>query len=124
MKKKIFSKGRLGPGDILGVRIKKGKVYTNNQIKNYLSKEFKHFNNQIIDLDTKIKINKEKFIFSGSELKKRQHSFGLSIEDLELILHPMVEDAKEAVGSMGDDTPLAVLSDNYRPLYHLSLIHI
>ncbi len=116
--KKIVSKGRLGPGDILGVRIKKGKVYTNNQIKNYLAKEYKHFNNQIIDLDKKIKINKEKFIFSGSELKKRQHSFGLSIEDLELILHPMVEDAKEAVGSMGDDTPLAVLSDNYRPLYH------
>ena len=35
-----------------------------------------------------------------------------------MILHPMAEDAKEAVGSMGDDTPLAVLSDRYRPLYH------
>ena len=116
--KKIISKGRLGPGDILGVRIKKGKVYTNNQIKDYLAKEYKHFNNQIIDLDKKIKINKEKIIFSGSELRKRQHSFGLSIEDLELILHPMVEESKEAVGSMGDDTPLAVLSDYYRPLYH------
>ena len=41
-----------------------------------------------------------------------------SLEDLELILHPMAEDAKEATGSMGDDTPLAVLSDKYRPLYH------
>jgi len=30
----------------------------------------------------------------------------------------MAEDAKEATGSMGDDTPLAVLSDRYRPLYH------
>ena len=30
----------------------------------------------------------------------------------------MAEDAKEAIGSMGDDTPLAVLSDKYRPLYH------
>ena len=66
----------------------------------------------------KIIINKEKFVFSGSELRKRQHAFGISIEDLELILHPMAEDAKEAVGSMGDDTPLAVLSDRYRPLYH------
>ena len=37
-----------------------------------------------------------------------------SLEDLELILHPMAEDAKEAIGSMGDDTPLAVLSDRYR----------
>jgi len=44
--------------------------------------------------------------------------FGYSLEDLELILHPMAEDAKEATGSMGDDTPLAVLSDKYRPLYH------
>ena len=42
----------------------------------------------------------------------------MSLEDLELILAPMVEDAKEAVGSMGDDTPLAVLSERYRPLAH------
>ena len=49
---------------------------------------------------------------------KRQYAFGISLEDLELILHPMAEDAKEAVGSMGDDTPLAVLSNKYRPLYH------
>ena len=116
--KKIISKGRLGPGEIIGIRINKGKVFNNNEIKNYLAKEYKHFNNQIIELDKKITISKEKFIFSGSELRKRQHAFGISIEDLELILHPMAEDAKEAVGSMGDDTPLAVLSDRYRPLYH------
>jgi glutamate synthase (NADPH/NADH) large chain len=40
------------------------------------------------------------------------------MEDLEAILHPMVEDGKEAVGSMGDDSPLAVLSDKYRGLHH------
>ena len=40
------------------------------------------------------------------DLRRRQHSFGISLEDLELILHPMAEDAKEATGSMGDDTPL------------------
>ncbi len=116
--KKIISKGRLGPGEIIGIRINKGKIFNNSEIKNYLAKEFKHFNSQIIDLDKKIKIDKEKFIFSGTDLRKRQHAFGISIEDLEMILHPMVEDVKEAVGSMGDDTPLAVLSDRYRPLYH------
>jgi glutamate synthase (NADPH) large chain len=116
--KKIVTKGRLGPGEIIGVRIEKGKVFTNNEIKNYLAKEFKHFNNQIVDLDKKFPIKNEKFIFSGDDLRKRQHAFGYSIEDLELILHPMAEDAKEAIGSMGDDTPLAVLSDRYRPLYH------
>ena len=116
--KLIISKGRLGPGDILGVRIEKGKVYTNNEIKNFLAKEYKKYNSQIIDLDKKFQINSEKNIFEGQELRIRQHCFGYSLEDLELILHPMVEDEKEATGSMGDDTPLAVLSDKYRPLYH------
>ena len=116
--KQISHKGRLGPGEIIGVRIEKGKVYKNSEIKNYLAKEYKHFNSQIVDLDKKISVSNEKNIFSGLELKRRQHAFGLSIEDLELILHPMAEDAKEATGSMGDDTPLAVLSDRYRPLYH------
>ena len=116
--KQISHKGRLGPGEIIGVRIEKGKVYKNSEIKNYLAKEYKHFNSQIIDLDRKISVLNEKNIFSGLELKRRQHAFGLSIEDLEMILHPMAEDAKEATGSMGDDTPLAVLSDRYRPLYH------
>ena len=40
------------------------------------------------------------------------------MEELELILHPMVDEAKEATGSMGDDTPIAILSDKYRPLSH------
>ncbi len=116
--RKIVTKGRLGPGEIIGVRIEKGKVYTNSQIKDFLSKEYKHFNNQIIDLDKKFVIEKEKNIYKDIDLKRRQHTFGYSLEDLELILHPMAEDAKEATGSMGDDTPLAVLSDKYRPLYH------
>ena len=116
--KKILSKGRLGPGEIIGVRIEKGKVFTNEKIKDYLAKEFKHFNSQIIDLDDKLTVLNEKNFFNGEELRRRQYSFGISLEDLELILHPMAENAKEATGSMGDDTPLAVLSDRYRPLYH------
>ena len=116
--KKILTKGRLGPGEIIGVRIEKGKVFSNDQIKDYLGKEFKHFNSQIIDLDEKLSISNEKHNFDGESLRRRQHTFGISLEDLELILHPMAEDAKEATGSMGDDTPLAVLSDKYRPLYH------
>ncbi len=116
--KKILSKGRLGPGEIIGVRIEKGKVFFNDDIKDYLAKEFKHFNSQIVDLDEKLLISNEKNNFEGEDLRRRQYTFGISLEDLELILHPMAEDAKEAIGSMGDDTPLAVLSDKYRPLYH------
>ena len=87
-------------------------------LKNKISKDYKKYNKQIIDLDKKFYITKEKFIYSGDELRRRQFLAGMSIEDLELILHPMVEDMKEAVGSMGDDTPVAVLSDRYRPLSH------
>jgi hypothetical protein len=47
----------------------------------------------------------------GETLRRRQVAVGFTMEDLELILHPMVEDAQGSVGSMGDDTPLAVLSD-------------
>ena len=86
MKKRILSKGRLGPGEIIGVRIEKGKVFTNEKIKDYLAKEYKHFNSQIVDLDEKLTISNEKNIFSGDDLRRRQHTFGLVLEDLELIL--------------------------------------
>ena len=56
--------------------------------------------------------------YERAELKRRQNLYGLTIEDMELILSPMVLDGKEAVGSMGDDTPLAVLSKHYRGLHH------
>ena len=53
-----------------------------------------------------------------SDLRRRMTSFGWTSEDMEIILHPMISSQKEAVGSMGDDTPIAVLSDNYRGLHH------
>jgi glutamate synthase (NADPH) large chain len=56
--------------------------------------------------------------FAGEELRRRQLAMGYTLEELEGILHPMVEDANEAVGSMGDDTPIAVLSSQYRGLHH------
>ncbi len=115
---KIISKGRLGPGQIIAVDLTKGKIYDSKSIKNIISRDYKKYNKQIIDLDKKFDISKEKFYFTGEELRRRQFLAGMNIEDLELILHPMVELSKEAVGSMGDDTPTAVLSDRYRPLSH------
>jgi glutamate synthase domain-containing protein 2/glutamate synthase domain-containing protein 3 len=52
------------------------------------------------------------------DLKARQLALGLSQEDVEKLLVPMALQAKEPVGSMGDDTPLAALSAQPRPLYH------
>ena len=53
-----------------------------------------------------------------SEVRRRQMMAGWTMEDLELILQPMAEGGKEAIGSMGDDAPLAVLSNRYRGLHH------
>jgi glutamate synthase (NADPH/NADH) large chain len=115
---KIIFNGRLGPGQVIAVDLDKGQVYDSKSLKNKISKDYKKYNKQIIDLDKKFYTAREKFIYSGDELRRRQFLAGMSIEDLELILHPMVEDMNEAVGSMGDDTPVAVLSDRYRPLSH------
>ena len=62
---KIVSKGRLGPGQIIGIKLDKENVFHNIQIKNYLAKEYKHFNNQIIDLDKKFYVKNEKRFFFG-----------------------------------------------------------
>ncbi len=115
---KIIEKGKLGPGQIIAIDLKKGKLFKDKEIKDLLAKDYKKYNKQIIDLEKKISNENEKPNFIGEELRKRQYLSGLSIEDLELILHPMAEEGKEASGSMGDDTPVAVLSSHFRPVSH------
>ena len=114
----IVEKGKLGPGEIIAIDLKDGKLFKDKEIKNLLAKDYKKYNKQIKDLEKKISTEKEFANYSGEELKQRQYLSGLSIEDLELILHPMAEEGKEASGSMGDDTPAAVLSSHYRPVSH------
>ena len=115
---KIIEKGKLGPGQIIAIDLKKGKLFKDKAIKDLLAKDYKKYSKQIIDLEKKISDESEKPIFTGEELRKRQYLSGLSVEDLELILHPMAEEGKEASGSMGDDTPVAVLSSHFRPVSH------
>ena len=115
---KIIEKGKLGPGEIIAIDLKKGKLLKDKAIKDLLAKDYKKYSKQIIDLEKKISKETEKPNFIGEELKKRQYLSGLSVEDLELILHPMAEEGKEASGSMGDDTPVAVLSSHFRPVSH------
>ncbi len=115
---KIVEKGKLGPGQIIAIDLKKGKLFKDKEIKDLLAKDYKKYSKQIIDLENKVTNENEKPNFTGEELKKRQYLSGLSVEDLELILHPMAEDGKEASGSMGDDTPVAVLSSHFRPVSH------
>ena len=115
---KIIEKGKLGPGQIIAIDLKKGKLFKDKEIKDLLAKDYKKYSKQIIDLEKKIYNESEKPNFLNEELRKRQYLSGLSIEDLELILHPMAEEGKEASGSMGDDTPVAVLSSHFRPVSH------
>ena len=115
---KIIEKGKLGPGEIIAIDLKKGKLFKDKEIKDFLAKDYKSYSKQIIDLEKKISISNEQPNFTGEELRKRQYLSGISIEDLELILHPMAEEGKEASGSMGDDTPVAVLSSHFRPVSH------
>ncbi len=115
---KIIEKGKLGPGQIIAIDLKQGKLFKDKAIKDLLAKEYKRYSKQIIDLEKKISSENEKPNFSKEELRKRQYLSGLSVEDLELILHPMAEEGKEASGSMGDDTPVAVLSSHFRPVSH------
>ncbi|WP_299638791.1 glutamate synthase large subunit [uncultured Ruegeria sp.] len=116
----VTEKGALGPGQMLAVDMKKGKLYRDTQIKNKLARAlpFGEWVGKINDLDEALAGVTEKPIFSGEELRKRQIAAGYSVEELEQILAPMAEDGKEALASMGDDTPSAVLSKQYRPLSH------
>jgi glutamate synthase (NADPH/NADH) large chain len=117
---RIVRKGRVGPGQMVAIDLAEGKLYEDRAIKDKLAGEYPYeeWTRKIVDLESVIGPGPEPRLFEKDELRRRQTAAGLSMEDLELILHPMVEDGKEPIGSMGDDTPLAVLSDKYRPLSH------
>ena len=116
----IVEKGALGPGQLLAVDMAEGKLFHDFEIKDRLaaSQPFGDWVSKIKDLEPSIAGVTERPLFSGAELKRRQIAAGYTIEELEQILLPMAEDGKEAVASMGDDTPSAVLSKKYRPLSH------
>ncbi|MDE0307113.1 MAG: glutamate synthase large subunit [Albidovulum sp.] len=113
-------KGALGPGQMVGVNLAEKKLYLDKELKDSLAarQPFGEWVANITDLEKEIGKLKEKALYSGDDLRKRQIAAGYSIEDLETILAPMAEEGKEIVASMGDDTPLAVLSTQYRPLSH------
>ena len=116
----VVEKGALGPGQMLAVDMKKGELYHDVEIKDKLSRAlpFGDWVAKVNDLDAVLGSVQEPPLFSGEELRRRQVAAGYTIEELEQILSPMAEDGKESLASMGDDTPSAVLSKQYRPLSH------
>jgi len=117
----ITRKGRVGPGQMIALDLKEGVFYEDRKIKDRLAGQYPYeeWTKNIVDLQPIIGPGDEPRLYpERNALRRRQMAAGYTNEDLEVILHPMVEDGKEPIGSMGDDTPLAVLSDQYRPLSH------
>ena len=117
----VVEKGRVGPGGLIGINLVEGRFYHDDDLKDWVAarQSYGEWVKKSKSLDSVIRSGTEEpQMYSTEDLLRRQLTYGITMEDMELILQPMAESANEAVGSMGDDTPIAVLSDHYRGLHH------
>ncbi|MFT8777309.1 MAG: glutamate synthase large subunit [Gluconacetobacter liquefaciens] len=117
----IVRRGRLGPGQMIGLDLQDAKLYGHEALLDLLAgrRDFGTWVKSIQKIGSVVRADvQEPVLFGRDELRRRQLAVGTTLEELETILHPMVETAAEAIGSMGDDAPLAVLSSRYRGLAH------
>ena len=116
----IVAKGRLGPGQMIAVDLDEGVVLDDRAAKDRIAGEYDYAARiagfvTLSDLrGADLPAADTIVTYPRPELTRRQVAAGQTLEDMELILSPMVESGKEAVGSMGDDTPLAVISSKPR----------
>ncbi|MFV0923382.1 glutamate synthase large subunit [Sphingomonas parapaucimobilis] len=114
----VTAKGRLGPGQMIAVDLAEGKLYDDRAIKDQISGEqdYAAMIGEFLTMDQLPQPSEEEALvrMPRGEMLRRQVAAGQTMEDMELILSPMAEGGKEAIGSMGDDTPLAVISDKPR----------
>jgi glutamate synthase (NADPH/NADH) large chain len=116
----IVAKGRLGPGEMIAVDLEEGRLYRHRALIDRLAAA-RPYGRWVEGFRTLADLGQAPEPAPRLDriaLRRLQLAAGITMEDMELILSPMVEDAKEAVGSMGDDTPLAVISDNARCMSH------
>ena len=116
----VLQKGRLQPGKMFLVDTREGRMLTDAEIKeravltapysDWLRENLKHIN----DLPAPPFVHE----VDHETVTQRQRSFGYTEEDLRMLILPMAKNAAEAVGSMGNDTPLAVLSKKPQLLYN------
>ena len=117
----VVARGRLGPGQTIAVELETGRFHDAPALRDMLAArhDFVAWTRLTRQIDNIVRGEVvERVAFSGEGLRRRQLAVGATLEELEMILHPMVADAAEATGSMGDDTPIAVLSERYRGLHH------
>ncbi|WP_294336396.1 glutamate synthase large subunit [uncultured Sphingomonas sp.] len=112
----VIEKGRLGPGQMIAVDLEEGRVLHDRAVKDQIAGEadYAAMIGEFLSIDDLPAAEPSIQAWDRAELSRRQVAAGQTLEDMELILSPMVEGAKEAIGSMGDDTPLAVISDKPR----------
>jgi glutamate synthase (NADPH/NADH) large chain len=115
----VVEKGRVGPGQMIAIDLEKGRFYRDRELKDLLAdaQPYGDWIEKVEQLGPVLERAAITRLLPSDEMRRRQVAMGQSVEAIELILHPMVETAKEPTGSMGDDTPLAVLSDQYRGLH-------
>ncbi len=117
---RVKLKGRLQPGKMFLVSLDEGRIIDDAELKTRLATERPYaewLRNNLLHIDDVPGV--ETPAAPGPErLLNRQMAFGYSIEDLKYILGPMAKNSEEAIGSMGTDTPLAVLSTRPQPLYN------
>ncbi|PZP13562.1 MAG: glutamate synthase large subunit, partial [Sphingomonas hengshuiensis] len=114
----IIAKGRLGPGQMIAVDLDTGGVFGDRAIKDRIAGEadYAAMIGEYLTIDDLPEVANDIRRYDRPELIRRQIAAGQTLEDMELILTPLVVEGKEAVGSMGDDTPLAVISDRPRSI--------
>jgi len=116
----VVKHGRLEPGKMFLVDMNAGRIIEDEEIKNEIVSRHpyrKWLNKHTLPL-AKIPYTNNQCPVETTNYKTRLRLFGYTQEDISTIITPMATKAKEAIGSMGNDTPLAVLSDKPQLLYN------
>ena len=120
--RKIVKKWRLQPGKMFLIDLEQGRIVDDEELKNQFAfaKPYRQWiENVRIRLDSIPAPAKAVDTPAFAEsLLDRQQAFGTTQEDIKFLLAPMATAGEEAIGSMGNDSPLAVLSDKNKPLFN------
>ena len=114
----VVRKGRLQPGRMFLVDTAEGRIKEDDEIKSELAAEHPYdewLRNGIIHLDDLP--DREHVVYTRESILRRQQTFGYTEEEVRILLSPMARTGAEPIGSMGTDTPIAVLSDRSRLLF-------
>jgi glutamate synthase (ferredoxin) len=116
----VVRHGRLEPGKMFLVDMNAGKIIEDEEVKNEVTKKHPYrqwLNENLLPL-ADVPYTGNKCPVELTPYKTRQRMFGYTMEDIDTIITPMCKSGKEALGSMGTDTPLAILSDKHQLLYN------